>query len=278
MGVAMNWRLKMIKGSQLIGRSVVDMEAAERLGKIKEIIVQRDGERVAGFVVAHGETFIGTGGTRRIIPASALHAIGPDAVTVRASVIKDRPPEELDTMPRMSDVIGHKMVTRSGRLLGSIDDVLINGADGSIIGFSVGEGMRNKVESILNPDRSRIHGYVRADADLQVGNELIVVPDDALIEGEPAASQSEAKPAESTQEEMPRGWGDRDDRKSTRRSIWTRRIEASKAAAPQAPEEARRESANVSTAESGNVAAEIEHRREASCASDATEVVTPQTG
>ena len=41
----------MIKGSQLIGRAVIDMEAAERLGKIKEIIVQRDGERVAGFIV-----------------------------------------------------------------------------------------------------------------------------------------------------------------------------------------------------------------------------------
>ena len=40
----------MIKASQLIGRSVIDMEAAERLGKVKEIIVQRDGERVAGFI------------------------------------------------------------------------------------------------------------------------------------------------------------------------------------------------------------------------------------
>ena len=35
----------MIKGSQLVGRVVIDMEAAERLGRIKEIIVQRDGER-----------------------------------------------------------------------------------------------------------------------------------------------------------------------------------------------------------------------------------------
>src|SRR5437764_12170152 len=119
----------MIKASHLVGRSVIDMEAAERLGKIKEIIVQRDGERVAGFVVAHGESIVGTGGTRRVIPASALHAIGPDAVTVRASAMKDRSAGDLDSLPRMSDVIGHKMVTRSGRLLGSIDDVLINCTD-----------------------------------------------------------------------------------------------------------------------------------------------------
>src|SRR5881392_2160017 len=206
----------MIKGSQLIGRVVIDMEAAERLGRIKEIIVQRDGERVAGFVVVHGETIVGTGGTRRIIPASALHSIGPDAVTVRGSAMKDRSPGDLDNLPRMSDVIGHKMVTRSGRLLGSIDDVLINGADGTIIGFAVGEGVRNKLESMLNPERSRIHGYVRADAELQVGNELIVVPDDALIEGEPAGREDEHQPGtQKADEPVSRGWGASDTGEST---------------------------------------------------------------
>ena len=265
----------MIKGSHLVGRSVVDMEAATRLGKIKEIIVQRDGERVAGFVVAHGETIVGTGGTRRIIPASALYAIGPDAITVRTSAINDRQPDDLDSLPRMSDVIGHKMVTRSGRLLGSIDDVLINGTDGSIIGFVVGEGIRNKLESILNPQRSRIHGYVRADADLQVGNELIVVPDDALIEGEPAASSSSAEPPTGTaREETPRGWGDRDERKSTRRSIWSRRIETAEPVASQGPEKA--QSASVSTADSGSSVAEVESGREGS-SGGATDVETPRT-
>ena len=40
----------MIKASQLVGRAVIDMEAAQRLGRMKEIIVQNNGERVAGFV------------------------------------------------------------------------------------------------------------------------------------------------------------------------------------------------------------------------------------
>ena len=174
----------MIKGSQLIGRSVIDMEAAERLGKIKEIIVQRDGERVAGFIVVHGETIVGTGGKRRMIPASAVYSIGPDALTVHGPGKQEL--AELDNLPRMSDIIGHKMVTRSGRLLGVIDDMLIKRTDGTIIGFVVGEGVRGKLENIFNPQRPRVHGYVRADADLHVGRELLVVPDDALIEGEPS--------------------------------------------------------------------------------------------
>ena len=214
----------MIKGSQLIGRAVIDMEAAERLGKIKEIIVQRDGERVAGFIIVHGETIVGTGGKRRMIPASAVYSIGPDALTVRGSGMLEL--AELDNLPRMSDIIGHKMVTRSGRLLGVIDDVFINGADGTIVGFVVGEGVRNKLENIFNPQRPLVQGYVRADADLHVGKELVVVPDDALIEGEPSEHGRDHEAVRpKTDEADTRAWEARASAESTRSSIWTRRIE-----------------------------------------------------
>jgi uncharacterized protein YrrD len=228
----------MIKGSQLSGRSVIDMEAAERLGKIKEIIVQRDGERVAGFIVVHGETIVGTGGKRRMIPASAVYSIGPDALTVRASRMQEL--AELDNLPRMSDIIGHKMVTRSGRLLGVIDDMLISGADGTIIGFVVGEGVRNKLENIFNPQRSRVHGYVRADADLHVGKELIVVPDDALMEGEPSAHVAEHKTMTNTTDEADsHPWEERALEESTRPSIWTRQTDTPARARSETPAEPR---------------------------------------
>lgn len=245
----------MIKGSQLVGRAVIDMEAAERLGRIKEIIVQRDGERVAGFVVVHGETIVRTGGTLRTIPASALHSIGPDAVTVHGAGLKERSSADLGNLPRMSDVIGRKMLTRSGRLLGSIDDVLINGEDGTIIGFAVGEGVRNKLENILNPQRSRIHGYVRADADLHVGNDLIVVPDNALIEGEPRAQEANHKPEiENADEPSRRGWSDSDPAQPTRPSIWARRTEVTRRDASKTPEATRIESETARPVEN-NVAA-----------------------
>jgi uncharacterized protein YrrD len=223
----------MIKGSQLIGRSVIDMEAAERLGKIKEIIVQRDGERLAGFIVVHGETVVGTGGKRRMIPASAVYSIGPDALTVRGTRMQEL--AELDNLPRMTDIIGHKMITRSGRLLGVIDDMLVNGADGSIVGFVVGEGVRNKLENIFNPQRPRTHGYVRADADLHVGKELIVVPDDALIEGEPEAHESNRETGSGKMDEFEsHPWEARAAAESTRSSIWTRRTDTP-APAPSQP-------------------------------------------
>ncbi|HEY4272230.1 MAG TPA: PRC-barrel domain-containing protein [Candidatus Udaeobacter sp.] len=265
----------MIKGSQLIGRAVIDMEAAERLGKIKEIIVQRDGERVAGFVVVHGETIVGTGGTRRTIPASALHSIGPDAVTVHGAGLKEKSSADLDNLPRMSDVIGRKMLTRSGRLLGSIDDVLINGEDGTIIGFAVGEGVRSKLDNILNPQRSRIQGYVRADADLHVGNELILVPDNALIEGEPRAQEAGRKSEmQNSDETAPRGWGDSDPTQSTRPSIWMRRTDAASRDASKTRAEARLKSETARPVENTVAAASAGPAAEPSPDRDAESATT----
>ena len=228
----------MIRASELIGRPVVDMEAATRIGKIKELILQRDGERVAGLIVSHGETIIGSGGTRRIIPASALHAIGPDAVTTH-TVTEETSVQELDQLPQMSDVVGHKMVTQSGRLLGTIDDLLINGADGKVIGFAVGESVRSKLENVFNQDRPRVRGYVRAEADLQVGNDLIVVPDDALIEGEPATGETESRAvADETRETRSTGWGDSTaSTRTPRRSIWTRRSNPPEAGSTKIPQD-----------------------------------------
>lgn len=214
----------MIKGSKLVGRSVVDIDAAEKLGKVKEIIVQRDGERVAGFVVSHSENLLGTGGARRMVPASALNAIGPDAITVRGGGVAGTSSGELDSLPRMSDVIGHKMVTQSGRLLGAIDDILINPQDGTIIGFVVGEGMKSKLENMFNTERTHTDGYVRADADLQVGNDLIVVPDDAFIAGDPEALGRER--TTSDQEPATQGWAVDRPAVATGRSLWSRRPNA----------------------------------------------------
>jgi uncharacterized protein YrrD len=258
----------MIKGSQLVGRAVIDMEAAERLGKIKEIIVQRDGERVAGFILVHGETIVGTAGKRRMIPASAVHSIGPDAVTVRGSAMQEV--ADLDTLPRMSDIIGHKMVTRSGRLLGVIDDVLINRADGTIVGFVVGEGVRSKLENIFNPQRPRVHGYVRAEADLHVGKDLIVVPDDALIEGEPSAHEGDQKsPIAGTDEADSRGWKERASAESTRPSIWTRRTETPAETRSQTPVEPRLKTETARASETGQPATFDEEK--------AREISTPIT-
>lgn len=209
----------MIRASALIRRAVIDMDAAERLGSIKEIIVDRGGHHVAGFVITRGESIFG-GGTQRLIPASALHVIGPDAVTLRGSAIGGNT-DELTALPRISDIIGRKMVTQTGRLLGAIGDVLIAREDGRIVGFSIAEDTVRKIENLLGSRKAQPASYVRADSDLQVGNDLIVVPDDAVVksESEEPEAQTESSPQSG---EMSSKWGAASSQPA-RPVEWTRR-------------------------------------------------------
>ena len=79
---------------------------------------------------------------------------------------------------------------------------------------------------------------MRADADLHVGKELIVVPDDALIEGEPGAHEGDQKQAMArTDEADSHRWEERALAESTRPSIWTRRTDTPSHARPQTPAE-----------------------------------------
>jgi hypothetical protein len=95
------------------------------------------------------------------------------------------------------------------------------------------------LENIFNPQRARVHGYVRADADLHVGKQLIVVPDDALIEGEPAAHEGDPETTKpKTEEPGSHPWEERASAESTRSSIWTRGTDTTPRAPTQTPLEA----------------------------------------
>jgi sporulation protein YlmC with PRC-barrel domain len=153
----------MIRATELGGRAVVDMDAAEKVGRIEKVIIDPEARRVAGFTVAHGANLI-SGGTRMTLPASSVHAIGPDAVTVHGSVVAGDL-AHLEELPRVSDVVGRKVVSRDGRLLGKVEDILIDDEDGRIIGYELSD---------------KDGTYLKAEADLRTGRDLIVAPEDAV--------------------------------------------------------------------------------------------------
>src|SRR4051812_35846095 len=124
----------MIRASELAGRAVIDVDAAEKIGAIDKLILDPDGKRVAGFVVSRGSSLLGNK-QPTTIPSSAVHAIGPDAVTVKQAELGTSDAGRLDALPRGSDVIGRKVVTEDGRYLGKVDDVLIEREDGRIFGY-----------------------------------------------------------------------------------------------------------------------------------------------
>ena len=115
-----------------------------------------------------------------------MHAIGPDALTIRrAANVGDGGDigSHLDTLPRLSELTGRKMVSYGGRLLGTIEDALIDERDGRIIGYPLdANGLTSGLDRLFTLGLSGGHlEYVRADADLRVGAKLMVVPDEAIV-------------------------------------------------------------------------------------------------
>jgi len=171
----------MIRASGLYGRAIVDLDTAERVGEVDEIIVDPSGPGVAGFVVRCERSLLASR-KRLIVPMESIHAIGPDALTVRSAGRSEEHGAHLDSLPRLSELTGRRMVSFGGRLLGAMEDALIDERDGRIIGYPLERsGPGTWLEAAFGLGwRSDRTDYVRADAGLRIGARLIVVPDDAI--------------------------------------------------------------------------------------------------
>jgi sporulation protein YlmC with PRC-barrel domain len=111
-----------------------------------------------------------------------VHAIGPDAVTVRQSAVAGSDIARLESLPRGSDLIGRKVVSEDGRFLGKVSDVLIDRTDGRILGYLLAEHTPgSRFEEMLGKDKNpREMPYLPADAKLRAGRDLLVASEDAV--------------------------------------------------------------------------------------------------
>ncbi|HLH21936.1 MAG TPA: PRC-barrel domain-containing protein [Chloroflexota bacterium] len=182
----------MMRAKDLHGRAVIDLESARKLGSVGELLLDPQGRQIAGLVVSEGGSLLG-GQHHMIVPAAALHAIGEDAITVRDTGSPAPANEDFGGLPRLSKLLGRRVVTQGGKLLGSLEDVLIEGANGRISGYLLGASHEpgEAIEGWFGGGKSQPR-YVRADTDIRVGEDLIVVPDNAVIEGEPPDSDARA--------------------------------------------------------------------------------------
>jgi uncharacterized protein YrrD len=164
----------MIRATELAGRPVIDIDAAEKIGTIDKMILNPDGRCVAGFVVTRSGSGFPGSRAHVLIPSAAVHAIGPDAVTIKQSDVVGTDIGRLETLPRGSDVIGRKVVSEDGRFLGKISDVLIERTDGRIAGYLLSEHTPSKT------GKGRSSPYLPADAKIRTGRDLVVASEEAV--------------------------------------------------------------------------------------------------
>ena len=107
---------------KLIGRAVVSLETANKLGPVTDLLVDPISGELAGLVVHRS-----TDETDALVSILDIHGIGPDAVMVdgeQSLVLTEASP--LNTLPRaQADLINVKVLTEHGQLLGNIANLFL---------------------------------------------------------------------------------------------------------------------------------------------------------
>jgi sporulation protein YlmC with PRC-barrel domain len=174
-----------VRATELSGRAVIDLDCAQKIGKVDKIVIDPNGRRVAAFLISRGTALQGES-PHVMVPASSVHAIGPDALTIHYSSTVTDEATRFDELPKASDLIGRKVVSEDGRMLGRVDDVLISREDGRILGYTLGShdvlDMVNKLGQLFRGERKAHVPYLRADAYLRTGDALIIAPEGAVSE------------------------------------------------------------------------------------------------
>lgn len=126
----------LLRARELTGRPVVTL-GGELEAEIKDVIFRSDGGHIAGFTLRNPGLF--SRARKDALPWAAVHGVGRDAVMIR-DVEQLVPAEELapKKAARKADVLDDRVLTDSGRELGTVLDVVLQGGAGlDVVGYEV---------------------------------------------------------------------------------------------------------------------------------------------
>lgn len=109
------------KIEQIIGRAIVSLETANKLGQVADLLADPISGQLAGFAVQKlDESFA-------LVSMLGIHDIGPDAIIVERDgslVPSDESPAK--TLPKAKEnLMGVKVITEHGQLLGNISNLFL---------------------------------------------------------------------------------------------------------------------------------------------------------
>jgi uncharacterized protein YrrD len=113
-----------MQASELKGRAVVVLANAEKVGQVEDVLFDAPFRQILGFRVKKG----GLLGKTEALPRESVTSIGSDALTVASpEMINDEERfAQLGGAATLGKVIGTKVVSESGQLLGTISQLVID--------------------------------------------------------------------------------------------------------------------------------------------------------
>lgn len=178
-----------MKFSELKGRAVVNFEDAAKIGEVEDLMVEPNSHHIVSLKVRTGLFH-----AAKLVPVADVKNVGADAVTISvdagsATVPVDttKPPvanntgqpavvqqsaskgspENAQSAPaiEVTSILGNKVVTDAGTMLGELRDVMVDWVDLTITGYEVHDGsMFGKAQDFGDTP------------DVHYGNKLITIP------------------------------------------------------------------------------------------------------
>jgi uncharacterized protein YrrD len=125
----------------LIGRAVLSRATANKLGQIHDLIIDPAKGELIGLAVKMTDESL------HLIDYRAVHSIGPDAVMVdndEATIPQQDSPLKASPLAK-NNLIGVKVVTDSGRLIGQVANIFIRLAETPFLIYEVRSSILDKL-------------------------------------------------------------------------------------------------------------------------------------
>src|SRR5665647_1407642 len=129
----------MRKGKDAGGLLVITRDSGKRVGKVEDLVLDRQGSRVLGILVDEAGWFR----EAKVVAWPSFRVVGLDAVIIdQESSVK-----KVSELPEMSEVLGAgnvlvgvRVQTTEGRELGKIEDFYFDPDSGIVTGFELSGG------------------------------------------------------------------------------------------------------------------------------------------
>ena len=157
----------MIKGKEMIGRSIIALSSGTQIDKVHDLVFDHDANQVLALLVDEGGWFRAA----KVVPFESVRTIGEDAVMIddEHSVVSARDDSRIaDLLDTKIGLIGTKLLTTDGRDLGKIGDVYFDETSGKVVGYEATGG--------LFSDLSSGRTFVPAPESISIGENAAIVP------------------------------------------------------------------------------------------------------
>jgi uncharacterized protein YrrD len=153
-----------MKASQMRDMAVVSIEDAEKIGTVHDLLVNPDGQRVVALQIKTAQ-----GKEISIVPVDEIASIGRDAITIHDSrgIATEIAMEEATV--HLSKLLGTKVLTHSGNLLGTVAEVEMDVSTFTITGYELSTGA---VSDVIG-NRKKLSSY----EGVHYGRDILMVRD-----------------------------------------------------------------------------------------------------